>query len=56
MKWEYLVLKKKIKGLAGGFTSPEAELNKFGEDGWELVAVNKFDNYETLFIFKRLKK
>ena len=35
MRWEY-----KIAALSGPFLNPHKELNKLGDDGWELVGVS----------------
>lgn len=57
--WEYQVINKAVRGgIMCGYKSPESELNKLGEQGWELVnAVNIFakSNWEVMFIFKREK-
>lgn len=40
-KWEYTTTKLKTKGFAGGKFEKndfDVELNKFGEEGWELVS------------------
>lgn len=59
--WEYLVINKEVRGgIMDGYKSPESELNKLGEEGWELVnAVNIFfgrGSKEVMFIFKREKQ
>ncbi len=51
-KWEYLVIKKQIRGFMVKEISPESDLNKFGNEGWELVDFNTSVN-EAIFIFKR---
>jgi len=59
-KWEYLVIKRPIRGFMGKEISPEAELNKFGGQGWELVSVGMLivasTTNEAIFFFKREAK
>jgi hypothetical protein len=45
-KWEY-----KTTGLDG--SSISAQLNRLGNDGWELVAVTPVINAQSVLIFKR---
>jgi len=43
-KWEYKIVK----------VATEAELNRLGEEGWELISVTLYVSYYTFF-FKRPK-
>ncbi|KAJ52696.1 hypothetical protein BD780_001622 [Clostridium tetanomorphum] len=62
-KWEYNTIKVELKGLAGGILKTEDfnyELNKLGEQGWELVScfsTNAGQGYgrEAIAVFKRRK-
>lgn len=51
-KWEYKVLKERhwLKGIRA--EEIEEELNLWGEDGWELVAIERQQN-ELLAVLKR---
>jgi hypothetical protein len=63
-KWEYRTIKVELKGLAGGILRTEDfnyELNKLGEQGWELVSCfsnNAAQGYsrEAVAVFKRRKE
>lgn len=46
-KWEYKIVKTFNK-------LSEEDLNRYGEEGWELV--NYIEGYESLYHFKRLKQ
>lgn len=51
VKWEY-----KVEKIAFDSHNVEDILNKYGEEGWELVfMVDRLNGYK-LFIFKRLKE
>jgi hypothetical protein len=62
-KWEYRTIKAELKGFLGGILKIEDfdfELNKLGEQGWELVscfATNAAEGYsrEAIAVFKRRK-
>lgn len=63
-KWEYKSIKVEPKGMMGGILEIENfdyELNKLGEQGWELVScfsTNAGQGYsrEAIAVFKRSKK
>lgn len=60
-KWEYKTIKIQLKGFQGGILEVEDfdhELNKLGEQGWELVScfsTNAAQGYgrEAIAVFKR---
>lgn len=62
-KWEYKTIKFELKGFTGGILKTEGfdyELNKLGEQGWELVSC--FSNNaaygqsrDAVAVFKRKK-
>lgn len=62
-KWEYKTIKVEPKGMMGGILDIEGfdyELNKLGEQGWELVScfsTNASNGYsrEAIAVFKRRK-
>lgn len=62
-KWEYKTIKVELKGFLGGILKTEDfdyELNKLGEQGWELVScfsTNAAEGYsrDTIAVFKRKK-
>jgi hypothetical protein len=62
-KWEYRTIKAELKGFLGGILKIEDfdfELNKLGEQGWELVScfvTNAAEGYsrEAIAVFKRRK-
>ncbi|WMM23826.1 DUF4177 domain-containing protein [Tissierella sp. MB52-C2] len=62
-RWEYRTIKVKLKGLGGGILETEDfdyELNKLGEQGWELVScftANASNGYsrDAIAVFKRKK-
>lgn len=47
-KWEYMVWE-----LYDGRDNVQATLNKFGQEGWELVSLIRGQNLTTLYYFKR---
>jgi len=54
MKYEY-----KVKSISptGAEMFAEDELNKLGEEGWELIILTKPENiYGYIHVFKRVKK
>lgn len=62
-RWEHKTIKIKLKGFSGGILETEDfdyELNKLGEQGWELVScfsTNGANGYgrEAIAVFKRRK-
>ena len=62
-RWEYRTLKFKLKGFSGGILETEDfnnELNRLGDQGWELVSsftTNAANGYsrDAVAIFKRRK-
>jgi hypothetical protein len=62
-KWEYKTIKVEPRGMMGGILEIEEfdyELNKLGEQGWELVScfsTNASNGYsrEAIAVFKRRK-
>jgi len=62
-RWEYKTVKFELKGFIGGILDTEAfdyELNKLGEQGWELVSCftsNAGQGYsrDAIAVFKRRK-
>ncbi|WP_341479397.1 DUF4177 domain-containing protein [Clostridium gasigenes] len=62
-KWEYVSIKVETKGFQGGILEIEdfdSEINKLGEEGWELVScfsTNKGygESREIISVFKRRK-
>ncbi|WP_352419054.1 DUF4177 domain-containing protein [Proteiniborus sp.] len=62
-RWEHKTIKIKLKGFSGGILETEDfdyELNKLGEQGWELVSCftsNAAQGYsrEAIAVFKRRK-
>lgn len=62
-KWEYTSIKVETKGFMGGILEIEDfnyELNKFGEQGWELVSClttssGQGTTREVVAVFKRRK-
>ncbi|SHH20128.1 DUF4177 domain-containing protein [Clostridium grantii] len=62
-KWEYTTIKIQLKGFQGGILEVkdfDDELNKMGEQGWELVScfsTNGGSGYgrEAIAVFKRRK-
>ncbi len=62
-KWEYTTVKFELKGFSGGILKVEDfdyELNKLGEQGWELVSCfsnNAAQGYsrDAIAVFKRRK-
>lgn len=62
-KWEYISVKVDTKGIRGGILDIEnfdAELNRLGEEGWELVSclsTNQGKGYsrEVIAVLKRKK-
>ncbi len=62
-KWEYKTIKVELKGFLGGILKTEDfdyELNKLGEQGWELVSsfsTNAAEGYsrDAIAVFKRKK-
>lgn len=63
-RWEYKTIKIKLKGFVGGILETEEfnyELNKLGDQGWELVScfsTNGGQGYsrEAIAVFKRRKQ
>jgi len=62
-RWEYKTIKFELKGLLGGILKTEEfdyQLNRLGEQGWELVscftsnAGNGYSRY-AIAVFKRKK-
>jgi hypothetical protein len=58
MKWEYKVLHIDAKGFLGSKVIDEPglqlKLNQFGENGWELVALQQLTGSSTSgYVFKR---
>ena len=51
-KWEYKVLKQGIGIKGANAEEIEAELNLWGEEGWELVSVERQQN-SVLVVLKR---
>jgi len=62
-RWEYKTVKFELTGFAGGILDTEGfdyELNKLGEQGWELVScftANAGHGYsrDAIAVFKRRK-
>lgn len=62
-RWEYKTIKSGLKGFGGGILEIEDfdyELNKLGEQGWELVSCftsNAAQGYsrDAIAVFKRRK-
>lgn len=62
-KWEYVSIKVETKGFIGGILEIEDfdyQLNKLGEDGWELVScfstnAGQGTSREVIAVFKRKK-
>lgn len=62
-KWEYKTIKFELKGFAGGKLETsdfDFQLNKLGEQGWELVSCftsNAAQGYsrDAISVFKRVK-
>lgn len=62
-RWEYKTIKFGLKGFSGGILETEDfdyELNKLGEQGWELVScftANAANGYsrDAIAVFKRRK-
>ncbi|WP_160687689.1 DUF4177 domain-containing protein [Clostridium sp. C2-6-12] len=62
-RWEYTSIKVETKGFMGGILEIEDfnyELNKFGEQGWELVSclttsLGQGTTREVVAVFKRRK-
>ena len=62
-KWEYISIKVEAKGMTGGIPEVEDfdnELNKCGEEGWELVSCLPTaqvygQSGEIIAVFKRRK-
>ncbi len=62
-RWEYKTIKFKLKGFSGGVLEEDDfdyELNKWGEQGWELVSCftsNAAQGYsrDAITVFKRKK-
>lgn len=62
-KWEYKTIKVELKGFLGGILKTEDfdyELNRLGEQGWELVScfsTNAAEGYsrDAIAVFKRKK-
>jgi hypothetical protein len=63
-KWEYTSIKLETKGILGGILEEESfdtELNRLGEQGWELVscfptAQGYGQSREVISVFKRRKQ
>ncbi len=52
MKWEYLNVS--FSSFGGGPEKVTKELNKYGQEGWELVNFQYVHEYELMcFVFKR---
>ena len=62
-RWEYRTIKFKLKGFSGGILETEDfnyELNRLGDQGWELVSCftsNGANGYsrDAVAVFKRRK-
>lgn len=62
-KWEYKTIKVELKGFLGGILKTEDfdyELNRLGEQGWELIScfsTNAAEGYsrDAIAVFKRRK-
>ncbi len=62
-KWEYKTVKFKTKGFGGGILDSEKyneQLNKLGDDGWELISsftTNQMEGItrEVIAVLKKLK-
>jgi len=62
-RWEYKTIKFELKGFLGGVLETEDfdyEINKFGDQGWELVScftTNAANGYsrDAIAVFKRRK-
>ncbi|PRR82251.1 DUF4177 domain-containing protein [Clostridium vincentii] len=62
-RWEYKTIKVELKGFSGGILEVEnfnGELNKLGEEGWELTscfATNAAQGHsrDAISVFKRRK-
>lgn len=62
-KWEYVSIKVETKGFIGGILEIEDfdyQLNKLGEEGWELVScfstnAGQGTSREVIAVFKRKK-
>lgn len=63
-KWEYTSIKVETRGFMGGIldlSDFDHQLNRLGEDGWELVScftTNQGQGFtrETIAVFKRRKQ
>lgn len=63
-KWEYVSIKVETKGFLGGILEIEnfnRQLNKLGEEGWELVSCfttnhGEGTTREAVAVFKRKKQ
>jgi hypothetical protein len=63
-RWEYLSIKVETKGFMGGILEIEEfdyQLNKLGEQGWELVSCfstnsGQGTSREVIATFKRIKQ
>jgi len=49
-KWEYKIVTSSVRS-----SGDEQELNRLGEEGWELVAATWGDTHGSKYIFKRRK-
>ncbi|MDF2716895.1 MAG: hypothetical protein K0R28_3820 [Paenibacillus sp.] len=60
-QWEYKTFKYQTGGFLGGKVDPEefeAELNRYGSQGWELVscfdtAISQGQSRDVIVVFKR---